>query len=669
MRCVQPDPAARFATSREVEGELARLDAHGVPLPLVRRLTWKMSAVAAVAVASLVGATWWLARGPAPEIEHEPVSILIADLHNATGDATFDGTLEPMLKLALEEAGFISAYDRNGIRRSLGVAPPERLDERAGREIAVKQGVGVVLSGTLVTEGSGYALTLKAAESVTGDVIADETERASGKEGVLAAASSLGERVRAALGDDASDTAQRFATDTLTATSLDVVREYALAMQALSNSKFDDARTAFRRATALDPNFGLAYAGMAIASANMGQPQEAENYVKEAIRHVDRMTERERFRTRGLFYYLTNDYASCVKEYGDLLTRYEADAAARNNLALCSTKLRNMNRAREEMQRVVEILPKRSLYRVNAALYSIYASNFTSGEQEALVAQELNDPWAQQALALAKTGQGDLDAAAAAYLRLASVPGAGPSYTASGLGDLALYRGRYDEAATRFTEGAAADIKAEDGDRAAAKLAALAYVELSRGRQAQAVAAATDALTHSSSVQVRFLAGRVYALAGATAKASAIAIALGNELQAEPQAYGKILEGVVALESGATRLAVKSLTDSTTLLDTWIGRFDLGRAYLAAGAFPQADSEFDRCLKRSGEALSLFLDEEPSSGFLPPVHYYLGRVREGLGTAAFAESYQRYLAIRGTATDDPLVADIHARLRAPTKTR
>ena len=49
------------------------------------------------------------------------------------------------------------------------------------------------------------------------------------------------------------------------------------------------------------------------------------------------MTERERYRTRGLFYFITGDYQACVKEYGDLIARYAADAAARNNLALCST--------------------------------------------------------------------------------------------------------------------------------------------------------------------------------------------------------------------------------------------------------------------------------------------------------------------------------------------
>jgi hypothetical protein len=59
----------------------------------------------------------------------------------------------------------------------------------------------------------------------------------------------------------------------------------------------------------------------------------------------------------------------------------------------------------------------------------------------------------------------------------------------------------------------------------------------------------------------------------------------------------------------------------------WPLRRDLGRFF-----FTQADSEFDRCIKRRGEALALFLDEEPTYGHFPPVYYYQGRVREELKT-------------------------------------
>ena len=80
------------------------------------------------------------------------------------------------------------------------------------------------------------------------------------------------------------------------------------------------------------------------------------------------------------------------------------------------------------------------------------------------------------------------------------------------------------------------------------------------------------------------------------------------------------------------------------------------------GAFTEADSEFDRCIKRRGEALALFLDEVPTYGYFPPVYYYLGRVREGLKDPGFAESYKTYTSIRGAAGEDPLLADVRRRI-------
>ena len=50
------------------------------------------------------------------------------------------------------------------------MAPPEKLDEAAAREIAVKQGLGVVLSGSIDRRGNGYEISVKAVQTVTGEV-------------------------------------------------------------------------------------------------------------------------------------------------------------------------------------------------------------------------------------------------------------------------------------------------------------------------------------------------------------------------------------------------------------------------------------------------------------------------------------------------------------------
>ena len=392
---------------------------------------------------------------------------------------------------------------------------------------------------------------------------------------------------------------------------------------------------ATRKRSKSDPKFGIGYQGMAVASRGLDRQQDAERYIKEALSYIDGMTERERYRTRALSYMITSDYGACVKEYGELITRYAADASARNNLALCATQLRDMPRALQEMRRVVEILPKRALYRVNVALYAAYAGDFAGAEPEARAALDLGSSWGLQPLAFSQLGQSQLDRAAETYEAMAKSDQLGPSYTASGLGDLALYQGRFSDAVKIFQEGATADLKSKEPDRAAAKFAALAYARLSRGEKAPAIAAADNALKHSQTVKIRFLAARVFVEAGETARAQKLAAALGSEFQAEPQAYGKIIEGGAALKNDNPRQAIKTLTEANGLLDTWIGRFDLGRAYVEAGAFAQADSEFDRCMKRRGEVLSLFLDEEPTYGYLPPLYYYQGRVREGLKSAGF----------------------------------
>jgi tetratricopeptide (TPR) repeat protein len=448
--------------------------------------------------------------------------------------------------------------------------------------------------------------------------------------------------------------------DALSATSLDVVSEYAAAMLALSDSRFDEALRRFSSAVELDPDFGLAYAGMAIASRNLDRQQDAEKYVTEAVRHLDGMTERERYRTRGLFYMVTGDHQACVKEYDALIARYAADAAARNNLALCSTYLRDMGRALSEMRQVVEILPNRALYRENLALYASYAGDFHTAEEEV---QAMQEPglFGLLARAFAQLGQGELSRATETYQQLGKIDALGASYAASGLGDLALYEGRLSEAARIFEEGATADLESGDSDRAAAKLAALAHTQLLRQRKDAASAAAERALANSQSAKIRFLAARVLAEAGAVDRARTLASGLASEIQAGPQAYAKIIEGVVALSGGDPREAIRVLSEANGLLDMWIGRFDLGRAYLEAGAFTQADSELDRCITRRGEALSLFLDEEPTFGFFPPVYYYQGRVREGLRSSGFTESYRTYLDTRGKAGEDPLLPEVRSR--------
>src|SRR5262249_20609205 len=148
-----------------------------------------------------------------------------------------------------------------------------------------------------------------------------------------------------------------------------------------------------------------------------------------------------------------------------------------------------------------------------------------------------------------------------------------------------------------------------------------------------------------------------------TKRAQEMADGLASKLDNPSLAYAKIIEGEIALQKDDPRRAMKILVEANTTANFWIGHFTLGRAYLEAGAVPDADSEFDLCLKREGEGLALFVDESPTFGYFPATLYYLGRTREGLKSGAFGEFYKRYLSIREKAGEDLLIPEIRKRLR------
>jgi Flp pilus assembly protein TadD len=448
------------------------------------------------------------------------------------------------------------------------------------------------------------------------------------------------------------------------AASLEAVHQYGIAMEQQFAGKMSEAMTSFSKAAELDPNFARAYAGMAAVAGNLGRDQDAEKYIKTAMEHVDRMTERERYRIRGLYYIRTENWEKCVEEYTELVKQFPSDNLGQDNLAYCLASLHNMQRAMEEARRATQMAPKDVVGRMNLALYSCYAGDFQACEREGLEVQKLSPLYEEAYLvrAYAQLGQGQLAKATEIYQDLQKLGTRGASLAAAGLANIALYQGNYRQAIQILEKAAAADLAAKEPDRAADSLAMLSNAQVLSGEKQAAIASAEKALANSQSAKTKFLAARTYLEAGQTAKAVQLASTLGSDLRAEPRAYGKLVEGEAALKAGNPREAIQLFTDAKNLADLWLVHFDLGIAYLEAGAFPEADSELDRCVKRRGEILELFQDDMPTYSYLPPVYYYQGRVRQGLKSPGYADSYRTYLSIREKASADPLLADTRKRL-------
>jgi len=662
VRCLKLDPAERYQSADDIVRDLELW--LGIRKP--HHTNWKAISAMAAVILLLAGALAYNFRPKTPAAQG-PVKILISDFANNTGDPVLNGALEPALTTALENASFITAYNRGQARSTLAkLSGSTKLDEAAAQLVAQREGVGVVVSGSIRRDGSKYALSARAIDARTRKVIDSATATASTPDGLNGALGRIAASFRKALGDSKPPSDRMSAAETFSSQSLEASQQYAAAQELQWKGKWEEAVQAYTRSIQLDPQLGRAYAGIAVMLANMGRKQEAEGYFQQAMARIDRMSDREKYRTRGAYYLLERDYGKAIEQFKALEKQYPADSAGIGNLALSYFYERNMPAALEEGRRAVAIYPNNLLELNNLGLYAMYAGDFDTAIRESQRLLKLNPQFekAYVCLGLAQLGQGDEAGAAATYAMLAPLSAWGASASTEALADLSLYKGQADEALAKLQAGIEADQAAKkDNSRSALKRVMLAQAWLIKGEKGKAMDAAELASHGSSDPSLLYPAAMIFIEAGKSDKALELAGKLNRQFASDPQAYGKLIEGETRLKALKIREAIGSFQEAQKLADTWLGRYSLGRAYLAAELYPDADSEFDVCLQRRGEATAVFLDDDPSLRYLPAVFYYQGRAREGLLSPGARESYQKFLAIKSGAARDPLIADARRRLK------
>ena len=670
-RCLSTDPAARYPTAHDLLGDLESLDAEGKPLPLARRISrWKLAAMTAALGAVLVTATWWAASWrvlPLPPTARPAVPILIVDFENRARDPVFDGALEQALSIGMEGAPFITAYPRRDAARlvqQLGLG--STLTESAGRLIANREGIPVILAGAVEADRSGYRLVLRALQPDKPDQpLATANVRARDKAAVLGAVGDLAVRMREALGDTTPSAARQQA-ETFTAASLDAVREYTIAQDLSSNQRDEEAVPHYRAALQHDPEFGRAYAGLAMSLHYLGRREEAAKLWEEALKRFDRMSEREKRRTMGLYYAgPARNYDLAIDEYEKLIESYPADSAAHNNLAVAHFSALNFTKALQYGQAALQIYPRSFKYRANYSLYAMYAGDFAGAAKTArqLVEEDGSFDTAYLPLAMEALASGDAARARDVYERASKAGQAGASLAAIGLADLALYQGRPAEAIAALPAAIKRDTEQKNSFGAVAKLVALGEAQAATRNVHTSQAAFAEARKLAEDDNVLVTAARLAVAAGRLEEGRAIARELAGQLPPRSRAYGKLIEADLFMAAKQYPSAIDALNDAKKLADLWLVHYALGHAYFQHGDHQAAMSEFDECARRRGEATSLFLDDLPTFRYYAPVPYWLGRARE-MRRLDPRTQYQEYLAIRGDAPDDRLAADARRRLAA-----
>ncbi len=593
-----------------------------------------------------------VSSGPTVVEELKPISILVADFDNTTGQSLFDGLVEQALNIGIESAPHVTAYERNSAKLLAQKLRPESkvLDAAAASLVAVREGINLVLIGSIAPAGAGYDLEVSGINPKDGRKLFEIKEKAGSADAVLATIGDLSSSVREELGDTTLDGEDSPISETFTAASIEAARAYVNGGQLAFEGKYEAAVEAYQEAIRLDENFGRAYASLGLSAQRVGLTELSEQAWEKALSLMETMTEREKLRTLGVYYASVSwNYRSAIDNFSALVEKYPADVPGRNNLAVVYFYTLEFDKARDEGEKVLEIYPDRPILISNYALYAMYATDFEAAAAEAKRVVEQDGSFYKGFLpqAIAAIDNGDFETAIAAYDGMSQGGVRGRSLGYAGLADMHIYRGQFEKAVKILEQGAVFDEENQKERTAARKYVMLAEAHVQLGNLELARQYADKALQLDESDATSISAALVYLAVGERDPAMVIAERLSGQIQPQRRAYGAMLYALQDLAADRTVDAIDKLTAALDRADLWFIRMQLGKAFLETGYGAEAMAEFEAARSRRGEASAVFLDDVPTFRYLAELPYWSARAKLAIGMDdAAQEDLEKFLALR-----------------------
>lgn len=318
---------------------------------------WRRPAALAAEMLLLAGlglGAWFLTR-PQPAIAFaERDWVVMGDVRNLTGEKVLDDSLEQAFRISLEQSRHVNLLGDLKVRDTLKLMrrPDAALDRATASEVAVRDGARAVLLPTVAEVGGRVKVSLEVVDPATQATVYAESSGGRGLDSVLASVDTVTARMRGRLGEKMQMVSAASAPlARVTTASLDALRAYSLASQAMGNRKFQKAEQLYATATELDPGFALAYAGIARALHAQMRGQEGLKYVRKALGLSDRLSQRDRLYIDALAAELA-DRAQALDKWEALASVYPDSFSAHGNAAW---RLFGMNRFNEAARHLLAI--------------------------------------------------------------------------------------------------------------------------------------------------------------------------------------------------------------------------------------------------------------------------------------------------------------------------
>lgn len=437
----------------------------GDPAPVHRRRRVRAPVLGAAGVALGLLIVTGLAKviaGDPLSADDAPDAVIVADVENVTGEPIFDHTVSWALAAGLGQSPGLRVVSAERVRQALQRArrsADTALDESLALELARREGARFVVVPTAGRVGSAYELAARFIEPATGNVIAIRSVRADARESVIDAIDRLSESLRRELGESALSVARRSVPlPRISTGSLEALQLFAEGSRALDAGRGEDAEALWLRAVAIDSGFATAWAALGVSGYWSNRRSIGEERFEKALALIGGLPEDEQVLIRArveswrgnregavallgpflrrnplhfdalhalAYNYLRMDrFREAADTYRRIVAQDSTDHDAFLNLATAEKEVGQFQTALGHYRRAFELMPDLATGNTNVSLE--FASTFVylgmADSAEALFRRQLEGDPGQRARGLRS------------------------------LAFLAMYRGRYGEAAAHLRE-------------------------------------------------------------------------------------------------------------------------------------------------------------------------------------------------------------------------